>query len=201
MRTLRTKALVIGALAAAAIAAAGTAPAATWKIVAEAEGNLVKFESSATLESFEGKTSNVWGRVTLDPAALGSHLEIEVEVDLRSLDTGIELRNRHMRENHLETERFPTARFEGADIVEGAGSSLAPGATVAIVVEGNFDLHGVTKTVRIPLELTHDGTNLRIAGRFPVALSDHEIARPKFLIMRLGDVQQVTVDVTAVPEG
>jgi polyisoprenoid-binding protein YceI len=198
MRTFFRKALVIGA--AAATAAAGAAQAATWRIVAEAEGNLVKFVSSATLESFEGKTSNVQGRVTLDPAELGSHLEIEVEVDLRSLDTGIELRNRHMRENHLETERFPTARFEGAEIVEGAGSALAPGTTVTIQVEGNLALHGVSKTVRIPLELTHDGTNLRIVSHFPVALSDHEIARPKFLIMRLGDVQQVTVDVTAVPE-
>jgi polyisoprenoid-binding protein YceI len=200
MRTFRSKASLF-APAAAALAIGGPAPAATWRIVAEAEGNLVRFESEATLESFEGKTANSWGRVTLDPTELGSHLEIEVEVDLRSLDTGIELRNRHMRENHLETDRFPTARFEGAEIVEGAGSSLAPGATRAILVEGKLDLHGVARTVRIPLELTHDGTNLRIVSRFPVALSDHGIARPKFLVLRLGDVQQVTVDVTAVPEG
>ena len=55
-------------------------------------------------------------------------------------------------------------------------------------------------TVRNPLDLVYDGASLRIVGRFPVALSDHDIARPRFLVMKLADVQEVTVDVTAEAE-
>jgi len=183
----------------AVLVVATAARGETFRIVTETEGNLVRFESKATLESFDGKTSSAWGTISIDPTEIGDHLEIEVEVDLRTLDTGIEMRNRHMRENHLETDRFPMARFEGGDIVEGAGSSLAPGTTREIVVAGRLEIHGVTKDMKLPLELTYDGTNLRIVSRFDVALSDHEIERPKFLVLRLGDVQKVTVDLTAIP--
>ncbi|MBK9304990.1 MAG: YceI family protein [bacterium] len=41
-----------------------------------------------------------------------------MDVDLAALDTGIGLRNRHMRENHLETDRFPQAVFRGARILK-----------------------------------------------------------------------------------
>ena len=184
---------------AATLALAVPAPAATFRIVPGREGNVVRCESKATIESFDGVTSDVQGRVTLDPEGVDA-IEIEVEVDLRTLDTGIELRNRHMRENHLETDRFPVARFTGGTLVEGAGQSLDPCAAVHVLVEGELDLHGVSRTVRIPLDLVHDGASLRIVGRFPVALSDHDIARPKFLVMKLADVQEVTVDVTAEAE-
>ena len=38
-----------------------------------------------------------------------------VDVEMADLDTGIDKRNRDMRENHLETDLYPTARFEGAN--------------------------------------------------------------------------------------
>jgi len=188
------------ALAAALLALAAPAGAESFRIVDQAEGNLVKFESKATLESFDGTTSSVRGSVSLDPHDLGEHFEIEVEVDLRTLDTGISMRDRHMRENHLETDEFPIAVFEGAQIVEGAGTDLTTGGTHEILIEGQMEIHGVAQMIQVPLELTLDGADLHIVSRFGVALSDHDIERPRFLVLRLGDVQMVTVDVVAGPE-
>ena len=51
--------------------------------------------------------------------------------------------------------------------------------------------------MQVALELTLEGTDLHIVSRFGVALSDHDIERPRFLVLRLGDVEQVTVDVVA----
>ena len=180
-----------------ALAIGAPSSADEFRVVDQAEGNLVKFESKATLESFDGTTSSVWGSVTLDPQSLGEPFEIEIEVDLRTLDTGISMRNRHMRENHLETDEFPMAGFEGAEIIEGAGADLTTGGTHEVLIEGRLEIHGVARTIQVPLELTLEGTNLHIVSRFGVALSDHDIERPKFLMLRLGDVQQVTVDVVA----
>jgi len=86
------------------------------------EGSTVEFVSKAAMETFKGKTRAVSGTLRLDPAALVDTLTISISVDLASLDTGIALRNRHMRENHLHTDRFPLATFEGARIVEGGGA-------------------------------------------------------------------------------
>ena len=55
------------------------------------EGSVV-FESKAPMESFEGKTNQATGEVSLDPASI-TELSLRVEVDMASLDTGIGLRH------------------------------------------------------------------------------------------------------------
>ena len=59
------------------------------------------------------------------------------------------------------------------------------------MVAGELDLHGVVKplTCRVRLALSPDGV-LTIATEFPVRLSDHAIARPGFLTMKLADTGQ-----------
>lgn len=163
-------------------------------------GSTVSFESKAPLESFGGETRGVTGRISADLDELAGEIVVTVEVDLASLDTGIGLRNRHLRENHLETDRYPRATFRGARIVEAAPAALAPGGACDVVVEGELDLHGVVKplTCHARLELSRDGV-LTIAADFPVRLSDHAIARPGFLTMKLADEQRVRLRLEARP--
>lgn len=161
--------------------------------------NSVVFVSEAPMESFEGRTTRVAGTIVLDPAALGDSLEARLEVDLASLDTGIALRNQHMRENHLETERFPQAVFTGATLV-GFPASLTPGIPAAGKVVGTFDLHGVARRLEAAAELTlgPDGA-LAVHATFEVHLADHGISRPKFLVLKLDERQRLTVDLVARP--
>jgi polyisoprenoid-binding protein YceI len=125
-------------------------------------------------------------------------VEVRIAVDMASLDTGIGLRNSHMRDNHLETDEFPEAVFTGTRITGSSASTLAPGRTESIVVAGVFSLHGVDRerTLEAELTLTSDGT-LHMRCAFEVKLSEHDIERPKFLVMKLADEQQVTIDLTA----
>lgn len=180
---------------------AAAASGATYAIRTDDERNLVKFESKAPMESFEGTTHTVSGTMTIDPSnpTVGFHLE--VDVDLASLDTGISLRNRHMRENHLETDEFPLATFRSEKIVEGGGDALVPGTTRTVLTEGTLDLHGVPRTVRIPLELAWNGGEFTIESRFAVTLADHEISRPGFLMMKLSETQTVVVHLVASASG
>ena len=78
--------------------------------------NLVRFISQAPIEDFDGVTDRIDGYVLLDglrfeSSAGGPETEFYLEVELASLDTGIGLRNRHMRENYLEVEEYPYATF------------------------------------------------------------------------------------------
>jgi polyisoprenoid-binding protein YceI len=191
-------------LAAVPAPAAPPEPAAVELAIGPDAGpGTVVFTSRAPMESFEGTTADVTGRVVLNPTNLGDSLEIAVQVDMASLDTGIGLRNRHMRENHLHTDRFPRAAFTGARILEGAGADLRDGVPHDVVLEGAMMLHGVTRTVTAPVRLTwsdgEDGTRLRIESRFEVTLADYDIPRPAFLIMKLNDVQRLRVDLWAAP--
>lgn len=115
----------------------------------------VVFASKASIESFEGKTNKMEGRLTLDPSNPGDSITVHLEVDLASLDTGIAKRNEHMRENHLETAKYPKAVFDGAALRGPAGARLEPGKPTTFDVEGTFTLHGVSRRIRIQAEVTY----------------------------------------------
>ena len=179
----------------------GAAPAVAARFtIAPGAGSEVRFASKAPVESFSGRTDRVSGWVDCDPAALGDSVTIEVTVDLASLDTGIALRNQHMRENHLETDRYPQAVFRGGRL-SGGPSRLVPGETATLELAGELELHGVRRPLRLPVQVTLSdapgGSRLRIEARFPVALAAHEIRRPQFLMLKLSDVQQVTLKLVA----
>jgi polyisoprenoid-binding protein YceI len=96
--------------------------------------------------------------------------------DLWEIDTGIELRNDHMHENHLETEEYPEAIFEG--IISSFSDS-------SIVAEGTFSLHGETK----PLNLTAKRSGSKVTVEWKLNLKDYNIEVPrKFFFAKLNEV-------------
>ena len=181
------------------LGAASPSSAATY-VITPGEPSLVVFESKSTLESFQGKTRQVSGTITVDPAALADSASVEVQVDLASLDTGIDQRNKHMREDHLETDKYPKATFRGGKLLEISKPALAPGQSVTFKISGEFSLHGVTRPIEVPVTATMPpgGSIMRIAGAFDVRLPDYKISRPQFLVLRVNEIQHVVLDLTAV---
>ena len=178
---------------------AATGSAQTWTVT---EGSEVVFTSKAPMESFDGKTKQVSGHITCPTADLSGPLDLRIEVDLAGLDTGIGMRDTHMRERHLETDEFPLAVFTGTSIIATSAPALAVGQTVSLTVRGAFDLHGVSlpRDLEAAVTLAADGS-LTMEANFVVSLEDHAIDRPGFLAMKLADEQQVHVRLHALPEG
>jgi polyisoprenoid-binding protein YceI len=171
-----------------------TAVHAAQFIVKAGAPNQVVFTSKAATESFQGKTNQMQGSITVDPAQVGDSVLVHIEVDLTTLDTGISKRDQHMRENHLETGKYPKAIFDGVS-VKTPGAVLAAGTTSKLDVEGNFTLHGVTRRLRTTIDvLLKDPKTLQFKTNFLVPLADYKIDRPKFLFLKLGEVQEVAVD-------
>ncbi len=197
MKTSRALPTVL--LLAALVWCAPIAPAklAQFLIDPGAETTRIRFESKATLESFTGETRQAEGSLWLDPDALSDSITMVVTVDLATLDTGIGLRNDHMRNNHLHTDRYPEAVFRGARLLGEIPARLAPGETVRLEVAGRLDLHGIERPVRMRAQVRreeHEGrTRLWLQGRFDVKLSDFAIPRPKFLMLKVSDTQKIEV--------
>jgi len=166
---------------------------ARFGILADKDTEVV-FESRAPMENFDGRTNRVSGWLEADPDDLTQPFRFEVAVDMASLDTGNSKRNGHMRENHLETGKYPTAMFTGGKLGPGSPTAVPVGGSAALQVVGTLDLHGVTRTVTCAVEAERpdDGT-LRVTARFEVLLDDYGIERPKFLFLKLAEDQQVTV--------
>jgi polyisoprenoid-binding protein YceI len=160
----------------------------------------VVFTSKAAIESFDGKTNQMQGSISVDPQAVGDSITVHLEVDLASLDTGMAKRNQHMRDNHLETAKYPKAVFDGAAVLSPAGAKLDPGKPVAFQIEGSFALHGVTRRLRSDATVTYQSAGkgqLAFTATFPVTLADYSIPRPEFLFLKLSETQQVKVSAVA----
>jgi len=166
-------------------------------VVAPGSPNLVDFESSAPIEVFHGKSRALSGTIQVDPGALGDSVSAHFEIELATLSTGLPKRDKHMREDHLEVAKYPKAIFDGVAL-RGDAKQLTLGTKVPLDLEGTFTIHGTSRRIRLTVEstLVHNGKAeaIQFKTAFPVSLADYGIPRPQFLILRLADIQKVTVE-------
>ena len=98
---------------------------------------------------------------------------VEVEIDLSSVDTGIERRDAHLRtEDFFDVERFPTAivTLEGFRLTGGEGADR-------FEADVTLDLHGVKR--QFPMEFTiADRESRRIEGEVTLRRTDFGIGDP-----------------------
>jgi polyisoprenoid-binding protein YceI len=173
----------------AAVTAAASGP---WR-VAQAE---VSVKCPMTVGgSFDAKTSALTGTLTAS-AGRPSALEGSLAVDLRTVDTGIDLRNDHLREKYFEVDKG--AGYDQAVLSEVALQGLnadAPAGKGSFT--GSLMLHGVKKTVTGPVEIRQAGAGWRVRASFPVNLPDYNIDKPRYLGVGVKDTVQVSVTFTA----
>ena len=112
-------------------------------------------------------------------AGTGGDMTGEMSVDLKSLDTGIALRNQHMLDTYLEVtkgEGFETATLSNIDV-----GSLASGVDGQKPFTARLRLHGVTQLVTGRATLSSRGSSVRVDASFPVRISDYGITDPRYL--------------------
>ncbi|MCW5942781.1 MAG: YceI family protein [Fimbriimonadaceae bacterium] len=197
MKHLRTT-LALSSLAVLAL----TAQAAPIKFAIGASGRaaaqVFTVDSEAELEDFTGITHAVTGNVVFDPATKkGSG---RIEIDLTGLDTGIPLRNEHMRSAQwLDTANNPRAVFATESVRHKVGDTYT--------VTGKLTLKGVTRTVTAPVTVKHikqseatqkagfKGDVLQVKTSFRIKLSDYNVTIPAPAQGKVND--SVTVKLTA----
>jgi len=153
--------------------------------------NMVKFISDAPIEDFEGITSSIDGYLYWEGDDLLSQSELYFEVDLNTLDTGIGLRNRHMRENYLHTDKYSKTHFTAKLVkVEQLNEN-----EFKVEAEGKFFVHGVEKQKVINGDLLKiDNDNYKVSANFGVALSDYDIEVPSIMFYKIDENMDLTVE-------
>ncbi|MBK6765465.1 MAG: YceI family protein [bacterium] len=111
--------------------------------------NLIQFVSEAPLERIVGRTDEVTGDVTVDLSDLAGPGSGTIRVPLGNLDTGLSLRNEHMRQNHLETSKYPEVVWRITEFVSADPPGILSGGTSSTLIRGELELHGVTKEYEI----------------------------------------------------
>ena len=170
-----TRIALLGSLV--ALAAISSAESKTFKVVTEGleYRNLATIENESDFEAFTGKTNKVTGTITFDPTKKKG--QGTISVDVASIDTGIALRNDHMKsEGWLDAAKYPSITFTTSSAKNMGGDKYK--------VNGTLTLHGVTKPVTAVVTLRYraqgdatkaagfDGDVVQISSKFVIKLTD-----------------------------
>jgi polyisoprenoid-binding protein YceI len=140
---------------------------------------------------FEAKTEAVTGEVSVgeDRRALAGNFV----VDLRTLKTGIGLRDAHLRDNYLEVSRGQ--EYETAVLNAISLDAPAPerGQSAVIGFRGVLTLHGHGQAVSGRADISHKADRMNVKVTFPVRIDAYAIARPSYLGVGVSNQIEVTV--------
>ena len=140
--------------------------------------NNVVFKTDAPLESINGVATGISGRVTFDPDNPGA-VKGKIVVQANSLHLGNPMQKEHLHSDKwLDVAKYPEITFE----VESAKNVKTQGNVTTADVTGKFSLHGVTKTITVPVKMTFLKDQLK--ARLPGKEGDLLVIRASFKIKR-----------------
>lgn len=146
--------------------------------------NQITFFSTTPLEDINGTANGISGNLSFDVSNFAKTVKGKIVVTVASMNTGIELRNSHMKgANWLNEKKFPEIIFElkSVEAVKQTADNK-----LEFKAKGNFSLHGVTKEITTEAEAVYldenEQTQKRAAGdlvglktKFKIKLSDFDI--------------------------
>jgi polyisoprenoid-binding protein YceI len=121
-----------------------------------------------------GRTNAVTGTITLDGTAVTA---ATFTVDMKTLKSDEDNRDRKFQGEIMETSTFPTATFAITQPIE-LGTLPIDGAEITATATGDLTLHGVTKSVTLDVTAKKTGDSIAIAGKTDVVFADYDIANP-----------------------
>ena len=128
---------------------------------------------------------------------IGESGNVQLNIDLASVETLIPIRNERMRDMLFETATFPNATAT-ASVDKQVLSEVAQGGTVTTEIPVQLDLHGVKAELQVPVTVLSDGGNLRVVSSRPVVVNaaDFKLAEG---VEALREVAGLNTISTAVP--
>jgi len=151
----------------------------------------VKIFSEAPLENIEAISEK--GVSAINPAENTLYFEIP----MRSLDFEKDLMEEHFNENYMESEKYPTAKYNGT--FDSSVDWATPGE-YEVTVKGTFEVHGVeqerTDVGKIVID---EAGNITSSALFKVKCADHKIKIPKLVVKNIAEEIEVTISGVYAP--
>ncbi len=102
---------------------------------------------------------------------------VVVSVPLSKLTTGIDLRDKHLKEKYLNVAQFPNAELT----IARTALKIAPAGDVSGDAEGSLKIHGQAKNVKFHFDAKRDGTTFHVSTKFTINILDFGIEKPSHL--------------------
>jgi polyisoprenoid-binding protein YceI len=113
--------------------------------------------------------------------------------DLTSLDTGISLRDKHMKEKYLQVDKYPNAKLSITQMNLPVAPSGGKVSAENVPFQGTLNLHGTEKPVTGTAKVDLDSQKVKIAANFDLNMADYGIEVPSFAGITIDNAVSVTI--------
>jgi polyisoprenoid-binding protein YceI len=145
--------------------------------------------------SVKGKSTALEAHAVVERVSDGLLLEkVEASIPVKSLLTGMAIRDEHMRRYIFTTGegKTPDLRFEAAEATCAAQSGRS--SEFSCQVSGSLAIRGTTRPFSIPLKIRAEGAAYRVSGESTVKLSDYGIEQPSQFGVKTADEVQLHIE-------
>jgi YceI-like domain. len=153
----------------------------------------ISFYSSTSMEDILGESNEA---VTILNAETG---EIAFQALMTTFHFKRALMEEHFNENYMESTKFPKAKFSGK--IEGFNKEMLKNPAAEVKVTGTLSVHGVDKTITVPVKLGMENGKLVGTAKFKVTPEDYSIAIPSLVRDKIAKQMDVTVKAEYQPYG
>ncbi|MBK8610943.1 MAG: YceI family protein [Chitinophagaceae bacterium] len=147
----------------------------------------VTFHSRSTVEKVEAENNEVSSVLNTQNG------EMVFAILLKSFHFDRALMEEHFNENYVESNKFPKSTFKGK-ITNLADINLTRDGTYTTSVEGDMNLHGITKRIKTMGSLTIKSGKVQVNATFTIKLADFNITIPALVEDKISEQIDITVD-------
>jgi polyisoprenoid-binding protein YceI len=145
-----------------------------------------------------GRTKGIAGDVLVDFATPANSQIGTLVINVSQLTSDEGRRDNYIRNNALESARFPEATFKPTKI-EGIPASVKPGDSLTLKVTGDLTVKETTKPVTFDVTLTVDQDKLTGSAATEILLSDFGAGPIQLAMLQTEDKAKLVFDFVAVP--
>lgn len=180
--TLLVLALTLGVWA----APARTATAPQRYVIQSGDSNVtyrvneILFNQGNRLNTAVGTTTAVRGEITVDRARPANSRIGTVTIDISQFKSDSQRRDNMIRQNWLESSKFPNAEFTSTEI-KGLPETYQDGREVPVQITGNLKVRDVTRPTTWASTIKLDGATLTVTGATTIKMTDFGFDPPAIL--------------------
>ncbi len=148
------------------------------------------FKAKIAVNSYKGTSDQLTGSINFETGKL------EFSVPATSIKTPNKKRNKHMYKL-IKAEEHTVVSFEG-NLIDSYDEVIKEKQTLK--VKGNFTLAGITKEIKLSINLTPEQNGLRLTANWTLLITDYSLEPPTKAFMTVKDEHEMRVDAFLVKE-
>jgi polyisoprenoid-binding protein YceI len=164
-------------------------PARNIEIHFDPQSTQIRFKVVSLLRDVRGTFQFKGGALAIDPDS--TLAQGELLVDATTGRTGSEARDKELRDEVLETSRYPSILFHAEHL---RGLMPKSDGSSDVIAEGMLTIHGADHPMQLKVHLVRVGNVLRATTRFSVPYVEWGMKNPHGTFLHLSKLVQVDVN-------